>query len=302
RERNARLRPDLPQLPRHLVLELRDLLDPERAEFLHPVAELDGGERGGFSVHLDDDVEVGPHGLADLREVLDALANRLAVIGRIAGRVETSLHAGPSLLFLLPPEVDLLLRRPRAALLPVTDALEVALVAVETNLVACLAPEELPDRLSERLPEDVPQRDLDGAQRGHQHRSAAIARADEHAAPEALDLRRIATDEITLVLLDGGGDGRALVRERPLTEAGDALVGVELDEDEILVVAGVDQEGLEVRDPEVQRARVLERPLERSGRGGRRSPGDCPPPGRAEARRQESSSVHPRLPRPWTAG
>ena len=86
-------------------------------------------------------------------------------------------------------------------------------MAVEPHLVARLSAEELPDRLAERLAEDVPHRDLDRGEGRHEDRAAAVARADEHAAPVALDLGRVLADEVALVVLDGGGDDLALVGE-----------------------------------------------------------------------------------------
>ena len=50
---------------------------------------------------------------------------------------------------------------------------------------------------------------------------------------------------------DGGGDREALAGERAFAEARDALVGVDFDVDVILVVARIDQEGLQVGDPEI---------------------------------------------------
>ena len=76
RERHAGLGADLADFLDHLVLELGDLLDPERPELLHPVAELDGGERRRLAVRFDDDVEVGTDDVAHLGEELDAAADR----------------------------------------------------------------------------------------------------------------------------------------------------------------------------------------------------------------------------------
>jgi len=104
----------------------------------------------------------------------------------------------------------------------------------------------------------------------------------------ALDLGRVLADEVALVVLDGGGDDFALVGEGAFAEAGDSLVGVELDEDEVLVVAGVDEEGLEVGDAEVEGLGVFEGAFEGAGlllrgegaggdggRGGGRGPVPC---------------------------
>ena len=258
RERHAGLGADLANLLDHLVLELGHLLDPERPELLHPVAELDGRKRGRLAVRLDDDVEVRPHDVAHLGEMLHAAADRHAMVDRPAARVETALDAGPAVFLLLPPEVEGFLFVRGAALLAVADPFEVALVAVEPHLVAGLAAEELPDRLAEGLAEDVPHGDLDRGEGRHEHRAAAVTRADEHAAPVPLDLRRVLADEVALVVLDRGGNDFALVGEGAFAEAGYPNVGVELDEDEVLVVAGVDEEGAEVGYAEVEGLCVFE--------------------------------------------
>ena len=138
-------------------------------------------------------------------------------------------------------------------------------MTVEPHAVAGLAAQELPDRLAEGLSEDVPHGDLDRGEGRHEHRAAAVAGADEHAAPVALDLGRVLADEVPLVGLDGGLDHFALVGQGALAQAGDPLVGVELDEDEVLVVAGVDEEGPEVGDLEVEGLGVFEGSFEGAG-------------------------------------
>jgi len=64
-------------------------------------------------------------------------------------------------------------------------------------------------------------------------------------------------DEEALVLLNGSGDRRFLTRHRPLAEADQPLVRVDLAEHPI-ETAGVHREGLDARDLEVQRFRLRE--------------------------------------------
>ena len=80
-----------------------------------------------------------------------------------------------------------------------------------------------------------------------------------------LDLGRVLADEVALVVLDRGRDDFALVGKGAFAEAGDSLVGVELDEDEVLVVAGVDEEGAEVGYAEVEGFGVFEGAFEGAG-------------------------------------
>ena len=218
-------------------------------------------------MRFDDDVEVRPHDVAHAGEVLHAAADRHAVVDRLAAGIEPALDAGPAVFLLLPPEVERLLVVRWPALLAMADALQITLVAVEPHPVAGLAAEELPDRLAEGLAQDVPHGDLDRGERRHEHRAAAVAGADEHAAPVPLDLGRVLADEVALVGPDRGVHDFALVGQGAFAEPGDPLVGVELDEDEVLVVAGVDEEGLEVGDLEVEGLGVFEGPFEGAGLG-----------------------------------
>jgi hypothetical protein len=67
----------------------------------------------------------------------------------------------------------------------------------------------------------------------------------------AFDLGGILADEVALQLADRGGDREAFRGERAFAEAGDALVGVDLRVDVVLVVACIDEERLHVCDLEV---------------------------------------------------
>ena len=93
--------------------------------------------------------------------------------------------------------------------------------------------------------------------------------------------------------LDGGVHDFALVGQGAFAEAGDALVGVELHEDEVLVVAGVDEEGLQVGDLEVERLGVLEGPFEGTGLGLLRAQGaGGAGADQTQSRGEEVSSIH----------
>ena len=116
---------------------------------------------------------------------------------------------------------------------------------VRAHLVALLAAKQLVDRLTEGLPLDVPERDIDAAD-GVQ-RDAATADVDQpavHLLPEPLDVHRIFSDEqFPQAVGDGvgtGGVNNRLDRFRcriDLTNAGNALVGV--DKDDKIVLASV---------------------------------------------------------------
>src|SRR5262245_57699031 len=101
---------------------------------------------------------------------------------------------------------------------------------VHLQAVARLAAQQLPDRLPERLAKDVPQGDLDSADRGVQDRAAAPARPTVHRLPVHLDVAGVAADQVPLVLLYCRSDRGLLAGNGALAQTGDALIGIDLDE------------------------------------------------------------------------
>ena len=111
------------------------------------------------------------------------------------------------------------------------------------------------------MTEQVPERDFHGAQGGHEHWPAAIARAYEHAPPVAFNLCRVLADQVALVRLNRRRNHLPLVRQGALSETGQALVGIELHKYEILIIARIHEKGLEVGNSEVKRLDVFEAAL-----------------------------------------
>src|SRR5262245_11303531 len=115
------------------------------------------------------------------------------------------------------------------------------------------AAEQLVDRLIRRLAEDVPQRDLDARQHGDQRRVGALRiAAAVDLAPQALDVERVDAGDVAAEHVLGGGldDLRAEAVAIDLADAGDAVVGRQLDENEVAAAeAGrriADDENLDV--------------------------------------------------------
>ena len=106
--------------------------------------------------------------------------------------------------------------------------------------------EQLADRLAERLPLDVPERDVDAADRVD--RDSAAADEDDaaiHLVPEPLDVERILTDQqpaeavrdrVRARSADERRDG--LGRRVDFADAGDPLVGVDQDDEIVLAAVG----------------------------------------------------------------
>src|SRR5262249_13314819 len=116
------------------------------------------------------------------------------------------------------------LDRGDAALLEAERHLRRVGVAGDPDAVPHLAAEEGPDRRSQDLALDVPERHVDAAHRaGADDAGHAVAHdGAEHLLPEPLDVARILADEEGREILD-----RALDDARPaaaLADAGDALI------------------------------------------------------------------------------
>ena len=106
---------------------------------------------------------------------------------------------------------------------------------MQPDLVAELATEEIPDGGAVVLALDVPQRDVDGAQRSRQDVAAERAHPVEGLL-DVVDAKGVLADEVLAELVD---DRRRGVREAPgagLADAGEAAVGRDPDD-----VVGPDQ-------------------------------------------------------------
>ena len=79
-------------------------------------------------------------------------------------------------------------------------------VIVDPTTVAHVPAEELVDGHLEVLAGDVPERDVDGAERTHHRRAAEVAPA-VHVLPVVLDPQRVLAHQVAAHLLDGGGGG-----------------------------------------------------------------------------------------------
>src|SRR4051794_34993317 len=116
---------------------------------------------------------------------------------------------------------------------------------VRAHLVALLRAEQLAHRLALRLALDVPERDVDAADRVQRDPAAAdVDQAAVHLLPEPLDVRRILTDEQVAEAVRDRVRARRLHQRAhrlgrgvDLADAGDALVRV--DEDDEIVLAAV---------------------------------------------------------------
>jgi hypothetical protein len=121
-------------------------------------------------------------------------------------------------------------------------------VGVELHPIPYLAAQKPPHRQPDRLAEDVPQRVLDAADRGHaDDAEAVVAVLLEHAA-DLLDVPGIAAEEQWLQVLDRAGDGARLPVQRRFTPAVETvLVRLHLHEDPVAHLR-IHHQGSNVRD------------------------------------------------------
>jgi hypothetical protein len=137
-------------------------------------------------------------------------------------------------------------------------------VGVDAHPVADLAAEESPDRLPQRLAEDVPQGVLDPADRGHADDPEPVVAVLGHDPQGLLDVPGVPADDHRGEVLDGADDGPRLPVQARLAPPDEAvLVGADLHEDPVPQLR-VDDERLHGRDAdgaEVDRRRGQHRAL-----------------------------------------
>ncbi len=234
----------MPQLAE--VFGLRRLFDKVRSIVFHLAAKLDREGRRRLAVQVDTDIEVVADRFADGANPGHGIGKRPALAQDIVLRLEkAALARGPAVLFRREPEFAHFL-----------GAVAPARLDVDAHAIPRFAAEQLPDRQVERFAEDVPERDVDRADRRHQDRPATIARAAKHRLPVPFDFGRVLADEVALVLEDRLAHGQPFRRQRSLAEARDALVRVDLDEDVVLVAARVHHERADIGDLQTQLARL----------------------------------------------
>src|ERR1051326_2761372 len=114
-------------------------------------------------------------------------------------------------------------------------------VVVHARLVAGFAAEQRVDGDGEVLASDVPQGDVDRAQRTHDGCAAEVG-GSVQVLPVVLDAQRILTDEVVGELVDDLFGGLEVGPGADLAETDDAVVGVDLDEE-----VAIDGDGFDAR-------------------------------------------------------
>ena len=134
-------------------------------------------------------------------------------------------------------------------------------IGIGPDLVAHRAAEQAVDGLAERLADDVPARDLDEGDAGHDDLAGAAEVLQSHTMDEGLDLEGICAENIA-----GHGfgeiadDGLRAIEGADVGDAGEALVGFDFDEGDVAPV-GAHGHGRDVRDLHVAGVRFAERAI-----------------------------------------
>src|SRR5215469_8048849 len=208
------------------------LLDPEQLIGRHLAAHLDREGRAPGAIDIDHQLSLRPERLAyrgDAREVLGRvglaeidIAGQLAQM-RAGRRVAADLHlhafeaTGAVALRLAGDAVD-----PLPLLVKTAAGIGLDAVAARSQ--------QLVDRELRDLAGDVPQRDVDAADRVEDEAAPAVLPGpDEHALPQPFDHQRVLADERGFqVLLDHcGGDAAA---DPGLADADNAVIRLDLDQ------------------------------------------------------------------------
>src|SRR5690606_15103023 len=149
---------------------------------------LDRGHRVEATVHLDQDFDFRPHGIAhrlDQRHDLD-LFGAVDLIKPCAKRVKFKRPV---------PAFDDPARRGMELFWAALDG--VPAVGIGFDLVAHRAAQQPVDGLAQRLPYDVPTSDLDQGDAGHDHLAGAAIVFEIHAMDQLLDVEGVAAQHIT---------------------------------------------------------------------------------------------------------
>ena len=162
---------------------------------LDAARQLDGLRRRQAAVDLDTQVDVVAHRLAELAHRVDGFADlgdvglEVRLAARLVGKWREVADGGKAARLRLDAALDQRLDRLGED------------VVVDPRLVARLAAEQLVHRHAEVLAGDVPQGDVDGAQRAHDGRATKVRRAVQ-VLPVVLDAQWVLADQVVRPLGD----------------------------------------------------------------------------------------------------
>ena len=210
------------------VLRPERVLDEEGLVRLQGLAQADDVRRVQARVDIEEQLDIRPDGVPHGGHLRLAQPDSLDRLQRArpserAGAGGASLREAPA------RELPALLLGGQAAL-DEREGISALVVRVADDLVPHRPAQELVDRHAEGLALDVPERDVDGADRRAVGRVGGEEGAPEHVLPQALSRERVLADDDLGEVLQGGVDGRAPEGHADLAEAVYPLVGLHLDD------------------------------------------------------------------------
>src|SRR4051794_38106448 len=207
------------------VLGLDRLLEPADVEVLERARDADRGARVEPAVTLEQDLDLGAYGGANGG---DERVRRRELLPR---QPQPPAPERVALERAVPPLDD-----PRRALRERfrRSLAGVPAVRVRVDALVARAAEQPVHGLARCLPDQIPAGDLDSGERGHVHRAAAEELVAKDGRDQVLDVEWVAADEVPpRERLDVRDDGLLEVVQRRLAQPDQAVVGVDLDVDEV---------------------------------------------------------------------
>ena len=209
--------PGLDVLGPQRLLEEHRVVGSQRVAQLHRLPGLED-----FRVRIEGEVEMRRAGLPQTFEILAALAHHLAPAPVVQPAAERAHLEGG--------EAPLLLQRQAlvAGILWIRGGID---AEIDLHLVARMAAEQHVDRDVQRLGRDVPQGMVDGRDGGEAQRTRREALQLQQLQDQELDAPRILALDLHIEIVEQRRQGLVRPMVVALAPAGDALVGVDGDDD-----------------------------------------------------------------------
>ena len=202
----------------------RRLLDPSEVETRELPAHGDRGRHVQPAVHVEHQVDLRADGIPHCGDDIDGFPALPATHFKIGDVERVPFQGAITHLHRLAGALGIVLRLGRA---------EKPVIGVTRYAIPVLSAQELEHRHAERLSLDIQKRGIDRAQRRAEHRAGAPVTVAVQLFDDRIALKRIAADERAFQFPERGNDGFGFPFQRRLAHAVYAVIGVELDEDEI---------------------------------------------------------------------
>ena len=244
------------QLERLGVFRRGAILQPEQLVRLQHLAQIGGFLRGIAVVAIVEQMVIKAVSFAQFLEQLGHMVERLAGIPashrrqRRISRFVEQLAPTHAVSILDPRHPGLGADRLVAHVDILTDRLDrlgnvcTVGMAIDHDPVTTASAKQLIERHPGHLGLDIPQRHINRGNRPHRHRSAAPVCAAIEILPDVLDAARVHADQAgDHVIREVGNDRKLAAIQRAIADTVDALIGFDLERNEITPRAGDDDAG-----------------------------------------------------------